>query len=330
MNMRSAIICERLRARSGWHGSLVTEDELRATEESLGLRLPEMLRTVYLEVGEWYLASIHGFIVGDENYTPGTLRESGAPHTGWRLPTRVVEALRRHPGSYVVCGEDGVPEEGPDGFIPLTLGGAGFIAVILDGHTGQVYLWDPERDYPGDRICLSFAAPSVEDWLEGVLDCAWPGRYDPKTKLATILAAEGQSLAELMAETSTSPPDAICDPSEARRVAQLETSRLREENLSDTGPLANRIKESGGTPLRYAGLEIEKARHSVLRQLYALLDAWEAKRERTQNVAARSDFSTAQTQFLDGMRPLIVADAELSSVSRTIVSGTSGLTAAFW
>lgn len=52
MNLRQAVLCQRLRARSRGWGELypATEEDLRAAEEQLGFTLPAMLRAVYLHM----------------------------------------------------------------------------------------------------------------------------------------------------------------------------------------------------------------------------------------------------------------------------------------
>jgi hypothetical protein len=137
----------------------------------------------------------------------------------------------------VTWGEDGLPAELPDGFVHLVYGGGGFIGVMLDGHTGYVYFIDPDMDH----IAVSFGAPSVEDWLERELDASRSvrSRYYPREKLATILAAEGQNMEELVQVPRSVTQDTRLDSSDltpSTLRTKQETARPRKENLGTEEP----------------------------------------------------------------------------------------------
>ena len=267
MNIRYAVICERLRLRHRT-GSVTSEEQLQATEQGLGFPLPAMLRALYLQVRNGGRGTIPGLMLSgarsapqpqDAALSPGhelspatslsTLEESklkGGPP----LSAALAEALQRYVGSYISWDEDDVPDEGPSEFVQLGLGETN---LLLDGQTGYLYYATGDED----SVDVSFCAPSVEDWLERVLDASLELRvqYHPRTKLTAILQAEEHGSSRL-----------------ERRETLPDTARLRIENLSDHGPdPMDRYKQLarwGSRPLfasdvtvRQTGYQLERERH---------------------------------------------------------------------
>jgi hypothetical protein len=103
---------------------------------------------------------------------------------------------------------------------------------MLDGHTGYLYFDEPNYQWNH----LSFAAPTVEDWLERELDggCRAQVRYHPQKekKLAIVLEEGWIRLAEGPRPDLSLQQQPALDPAEARR----ETMQFREETLSTAGP----------------------------------------------------------------------------------------------
>ena len=365
MNLREAVLCQRLRMRSRELGELhpATEEDVRAVEEQLGFRLPPMLRAVYLHVDNGLgLLGLHSlprsqegpsrdpWILGrqlgarhtplesrsDAPATPDSADTTGAADNPAPRAT-LVEALRQHPGAYCSWGEDGFPDDLPDHWEYIA--SASDLWVLLDGDTGYLYYqvagYNPKTGEDWSQI--SYCAPSVEDWLERELDASravW-FRYYPHRKLADVLrdgAHGGVQIEEL-------PPDDVSPAAGAARAdlrwrrARGETRRLRVENLSDEGPdPVEQVALSGihyanpnALQMRHIGWKLEQARHQALRQLYRLMDIIES-------AAATSDTSdnTTREDWSEAVAPealgaLIEADAQLAPITKQIPRGISPL-----
>lgn len=158
-----------------------TEDQLRATEEQIGVPLPLDLCHLYtgvanggLELGP--VSVFHGAIGGCGEYADvrpnGRTIEELASTSGWRLHPRIEEALLRHPGRYVVA------DATPEGFIWIAEDSD--FAVEIDGMTGRVYYTEgwgylPDAPHenkrgPFDLLAISAYAPSLSAWFARWLD----------------------------------------------------------------------------------------------------------------------------------------------------------------
>jgi len=285
MNLREAVVCQRLRVLSRGKGfPPATEEDVRAIEEQLGFTLPAMLRTVYLSVSnggarlglygvpissheepsndpsqEAYLRWLNNY-----HLAPPTLEESdsevepladapAAPVAAFNLATSwaYLEALRQHPGAYCSWDELGFPEGLPTHWVYLARY-ADSLWVLLDGDTGDLYFQEAEY-YPQtgeDWSKVSFCAPSVEDWLERELDASSDVRlrYQPHRKLTDVLA-DGIAHIEQPRPSDVSPEVREERTELSKRQARLETDRLREENLGDDGP--DPVEEAARTGIRY-------------------------------------------------------------------------------
>jgi hypothetical protein len=311
MNIRYAILCERLRARvpedRRWQRTPTTEEALLRVEVQLGFRLPEMLRTLYLVNGP-----------GDLGICAPSKLGSADPGPTWT--PELIAALKQHLGSYVVLGEDGVPSGSPEGFIRLVDDEP---YVVLDGHTG--YLFYEVADFQTGRLDLftvrvSFCVSSVEDWLEWELDVTTGARgyYNPGGgKLSAIRPAP--------ADRQLGPRPNL-DLAAARREAHYETLRQREQALSYAGsdPRTTPLVRSSPTPfpLRNAAWKTEQARHDLLRQMYALVDVVEGRQEQMRE-EARAGVAVEEEELLAAVRPLIEADARLARLVDDINRGVT-------
>ena len=328
MNIRHAVICERLRLRArvfGWRtpNPPTTEEQLDATEHGLGFVLPPLLRQLYLTVGNggdgiledgykvWGARSAVPLGEHDEFYRVRDLEHSRS-QSGRRFSEETVAILRAHPGSYIE------PEFWPDGFMELAYVGCS-VMVLLDGWTGHVYITDAGETWS----CMSFCAPSVEDWLERELDATLQviTRYFPKKKIA--MPRQGEESAEGPHPSSATYRPEMFTLAEAR----AETLRLRAENLGDEGEdsveradqARYRSASNSRVPIEHTGWKIQQARHRLLQELYALMDILEAEQ------AEAKGQSVGEEQFLNGLRPLLEADAHLAYMLDQLGRGLSDL-----
>jgi len=274
-----------------------------------------MLRHVYLEVGALRLAAEHLTIDWLPEYVS---------HSGWRIAPAVAKALRAHPGSYVnlegsyvPLGDSGVD---PDGFIQfINAETYGDMNVLLDCPTGNVY-YSFSDEHSND---ISFCAPSVEDWLEREFDASWHvrSRYHPQAELTTIVEITILSKTPLRVPiTVEENREDTVDAAEAARESRRETKLLRAENLTDDDPSeAERsfVKPDDQVVWR-AGWELERARHQILGQMYALMGSLGENLE-------LSGYSEEEQTVLQTLQPLLVADAELAPILTEVRSGRSDL-----
>ena len=289
MNIRHAVICERLRLRArvfGWRtpNPPTTEDQLAATEHGLGFALPPLLRQLYLTVGNggsgiledgykvWGVRSAVPLGEDDEFYRVRGLEHSQS-RSGRRFSDKTVAALRARPGSYIE------PDFWPDGFMELAFVGCS-VMVLLDGWTGQVYIDDAGETWS----YMSFCAPSVEDWLERELDATLEviTRYFPEAinrgfpEERTTTPVQIEELTAGHSPSSAPFRSALHTPAEAR----AESLRLRAENLGEEGedPVERAAKSglryvsSSALPIQHAGWKIQQGRHQLLRELYSLIE----------------------------------------------------------
>jgi hypothetical protein len=324
MNIRYAVICERLRLRYGT-GPVTTEEQLQATERSLGFPLPSMLRALYLQVRNGGRGIVYGLTLSgarpapqaqDAVLSPGhepvpatplSALEKSKLKGGPPLSAALVEALQCYVGSYVSWDDDDAPEKEPSGFIQLGLGEPN---LLLDGHTGYLYYAAGDED----SVNVSFCAPSVEDWLERVLDAPLHRivQYFPHTELTALAQAEEHEAA-----------------TEERRETLPDTVVLRRENLSDEPDPHDYRKGlvplfASDVTIRQTDQQLERERHEVLRQLYSLMEVFEAEQE------AGAGRSAGIEAFLEGLRSLLEADAHLATVTEKIKNGTSELYERHW
>jgi hypothetical protein len=71
-------------------------------------------------------------------------------------------------------------------------------------------------------------------------------------------------------------------------------------------------------------VSLERERHGLLRQLYSLMDLFEAGQE------ADAEHPSRMEKFLSGLLPLLETDVHLASVTEKISNGTSELYAKYW
>ena len=333
MNIRHAVICERLRLRArvfGWTppNPPTTEDQLDATEHGLGFVLPPLLRQLYLTVGNggdgiledgykvWGVRSAVSLGEDDEFYRVRDLEHTRS-RSGRRFSDETVAALRARPGSYIE------PEFWPDGFMELAFVGCS-VMVLLDGWTGHVYIDDAGETWS----YMSFCAPSVEDWLERELDATldvithyFPEAINRGERITTPVLVEESSAGRSPSSAASRP--ALPTLAEAR----AETQRLRAENLGDEGedPVEKAAKaryrsaSSSHVSIEHAGWKIQQARHRLLQELYALIDILE-----TEQAEAKGQ-PVGEEQFLNGLRPLLEADAHLAYMLEQPQGGLSDL-----
>lgn len=188
---RYRALCARLRACWTDQGYIfdyppATEEQLRATEESLGRPLPLLLRLLYSEVANggnglvWYDGLNFPFVGaqggcaiprwgeqwGQSAVTLGELMS----HSGWRPHPLILEALNRHPNCFVYC------DQIPDQFVTIHLDS---YPAFLDMESGRLFLISDEGSFPlGDNrrmpiLSLQSYQPSLETWLEEWL--GWQG-----------------------------------------------------------------------------------------------------------------------------------------------------------
>ena len=257
MNLREAVLCQRLRARSRGELHPATEEDVRAVEEQLGFALPAMLRTLYLHVshrpgyGIYDIPSSHQepssdprirneqlgnrWSWEDSDHEPPSDEPAATtnPAPSWAY----LEALRQHPGAYCSWGEDGFPEAIPDHWVYLARD-VDSIWVLLDGDTGFLYYHEAEY-YPqiGEEWTrVSFCAPSVEDWLKRELDASSDIRlrYHPRRKLTDVVNLD--KFKERNPRFRDAPNSLEERKAFSARTAFGESRRLRVQNLDDEGP----------------------------------------------------------------------------------------------
>jgi SMI1/KNR4 family protein SUKH-1 len=173
-----------------------TEAEIQACEERLGFKLPPMMRELYMTVanGSDFFGPGYSFATVSDKFVG---HGSGYPVLGEFVGSgprpfddATVEAMRSHPGSFIVC------EKNPAGLVGLAHVGCN-IWVTLDGATGHLYL-DEAHYEDGECVgsAFSFLAASLEEWLER--DLAVPpsrsteARYYAHYLLADVLAAKSK------------------------------------------------------------------------------------------------------------------------------------------
>lgn len=337
MNIRYRVLCERIKALARARGATLTtppatEEQIRETEEKLGFSLPPMLRMLYLEVANGGFNIInpeHGF--GDAMFSASGNMESwvvnfgagyryptyhslvdGLSRSGWRFPPHKVEALQRHRGAYVDCtvGDD---VQLPDGFVYMAFLSK-CIAVYLDGPTGYIYLNDEGK--------VSFCAPSVEDWLELLLDASRSVQtsYYPHVELDTAFEANTQHVG-----SDTAPASSLSED-ERLSAAQL-TQQLREENLSDDEPdptehFAQQDPQnafSGVPRVKAVGWTMQRTRHQLIRHIYEFITIYEDEVFTRQGEEAQPDL------YIRDLQSLIDAEANLACMIDDIQRGRSKL-----
>ena len=201
MGLSFSTICERMRAHAVYIGEGLlfppaTEAEIQACEERLGFPLPLMLRELYMTV-----ANGSDFFWGGYNFY--TISDDLArKHTNYPILGEIigdgprpfddatVEALRTHPGAYVVCRRI------PAGFVEFASLGCE-VDALLDGFTGHIYISDNHStNGEPDGLAFSFGASSLEEWLERWFaepsSSSSEARYQPHEPLASVLAAESE------------------------------------------------------------------------------------------------------------------------------------------
>ncbi len=197
MGLSFSTICARMRAHAVYIGDgllfpRATEAEIQACEERLGFTLPAMLRELYMTVanGSDFFGSGYSFSTISDKFVG---HGSGYPVLGEiagdgprPFDDATVEALRAHPGAYVVC------EDIPSDLVAVVHTGCNVWA-YLDGTTGHFYLRDDH--YEGGEFkggAYSFCASSLEEWLERQLvappSMSSEGGYQPHFPLDDFLA----------------------------------------------------------------------------------------------------------------------------------------------
>lgn len=198
MNLSFSTICERMRAHAIYIGEGLlfppaTEAEIQVCEERLGFKLPPMMRELYMTVanGSHFFGWGYSFSTISDKFVG---HGSGYPVLGEIVgdgprpfDDATVEALRMHPGAYVVC------ERTPTGFVDFASLGCEVFA-YLDGFTGHIYISDNGTDGVIDGLAFSFGASSLEEWLERKLSPSRlnsaEARYQPHRPLVDVLAAD--------------------------------------------------------------------------------------------------------------------------------------------
>lgn len=205
MALRFSTICARMRAHAMYIGEGLlfppaTEAEIHACEERLGFKLPLMMRELYMTVAngsDFFGWGYNFYTVSDKFVGHG----SGYPVLGEIVgdgprpfDDATVEALRMHPGAYVVC------ERTPAGFVDFASLGCEVFA-YLDGFTGHIYISDICTDGVIDGLAFSFGAPSLEEWLERKLSpsrlSSAEAHYQPHYPLVDALNADAAQSGEL-------------------------------------------------------------------------------------------------------------------------------------
>lgn len=199
MALRFSTICARMRAHAIYLGEGLlfppaTEAEIDAAEARLGFTLPPMLRELYTTVAngsDFFGWGYDFYTISDKFVGYG----SGYPVLGEIMgdgprpfDDATVEALRAHPGAYIVC------EDMPTGFVDFASLGCE-VHAYLDGFTGHIYISDNHgTNGVIDGLSYSFGASSLEEWLERRLSFSRlnsdEARYQPHHPLADALAAE--------------------------------------------------------------------------------------------------------------------------------------------
>jgi len=189
---RPVDLCERIRAycaRSGWYGPDMliglhppvpwprnpmrdfpyppaTDDQIALTEQELGFALPPLLRALYQQLGNGGFGPGNGVIGVSGGYVACSSPEHDFAYEGiqnptlamtlsrnrWRIPTRDLARLLRHPGAYV----SEVPQPGMT--VSLIQWGCN-VYTLLDCDSGLVYGYF-------ERM-LQVSATSLDEWLEG-------------------------------------------------------------------------------------------------------------------------------------------------------------------
>ena len=196
-------LLERLRTRSGERGQPfdyppATEAQIRTTEQRLGFALPPQLRLLYLEVANgghiishvYNEYALYGAVGGcpwvgqHQNFPPQTI-DRLVSRTGWRLNTRVEQALRRYPGTWIEA------EHTPDRFLLLADLDFNYGDELqIDAWTGYIYHTRPGTDmhhhlvamgqapYEGSETdCLTqviFWAASLGEWMQEQMAPTYP------------------------------------------------------------------------------------------------------------------------------------------------------------
>jgi SMI1/KNR4 family protein SUKH-1 len=167
-----------------------TEEQLRATEERLGLPLPSDLRRLYTEITD-----------GALNFGPVEVfrgaEDLASESSDWRLHPRIGDALLRHPGSYVIV--DSLPQD----FLYIG-GGHNCGDIAIDMLTGRLYdldYWDdlpdvvidnaPFEPLPFQLQYIQLAAPSLGVWFERWLDNRWLEQFSDHTRLFPEMVESG-------------------------------------------------------------------------------------------------------------------------------------------
>jgi SMI1/KNR4 family protein SUKH-1 len=262
MSLSFSTICERMRAHAVYMGEGLlfppaTEAEIQACEERLGFKLPPMMRELYMTVAngsDFFWWGYNYYTVSDDF----ARKHSNYPILGEIVgdgprpfDDATVEALRAHPGAYVVC------ECIPAGFVDFASLGCEVFA-CLDGFTGHIYISDNHStNGEPDGLAFSFGASSLEEWLERWFaepsSGSSEGRYQPHIPLASVLAAESED---------TPKEDAI--PTQPDRQEGGKPTALK-GGVSWEYSEAPRYQE-------HLRIGLERARAEVTQQLYDLDD----------------------------------------------------------
>lgn len=332
MKVRYRAICERIKARAQaqtWESNRefsmppATAEELRSTEEALGISLPPMLRTLYMDVangGDNLIPAGPGYPMvsahsgrwperGEfgEVYVGHASLDQCVSYSGWRFPRATREALRRQRGAFVRREDEEDGHELPDGFVYLADMGCS-VCLYFDGHTGELFF--------EDSGCISYCAPTVEDWLERELDAPLSIRaaYLPHAELRADSTEDAQ--------TSSDTEGVASLPRGAERPSPEELTRqLRMENLANdepSPPVSNYIR-AADRRVRTIGWNIAQARYSLLRQYYDLLTLIEHE------ASAAGGEPVGEERFITGLLPLITAEAHLANMTKDIQSGVGWL-----
>lgn len=325
MKVRYRAICERIKARAQaqtWEPNRefsmppATTEELRTTEEALCFSLPPMLRTLYMDVangGDNLIPGGPGYPMVSAHSGRGPERgESGevyvghasldqcVSYSGWRLPRATREALRRQRGAFVRREDEEDGHELPDGFVYLADMGCS-VCLYFDGHTGELFF--------EDSGCISYCAPTVEDWLERELDAPLSIRaaYLPHVELHAAITEGARASNDAESAVRPSPEEL--------------TRHLRMENLAndEPSPPVHRYVHAAEGRVRTVGWNIAQARYALLRQYYDLLTLIEHE------ASAAGGEPVGEERFITGLLPLITAEAHLANMTEDIQSGVGWL-----
>lgn len=251
MSLSFSTICTRMRAHAIYIGEgllfpRASELELQACEARLGFPLPPMLRELYLTVA-------NGSDFFGQGYSLATVSRhfgehgSGYPVLGEFIgdgprpfDDTTVEALRAHPGAFVVC------ERVPTGLVEFADLGCE-VHAHFDGYSEHIYISDNHStDGELDRLAFSFGASSLEEWLERRLaePCSRSseGRYQPHIPLSDVLDDESRG---------------------AQLSQQVEDSPLPSLSSNRTASIMDRFRNDVLTG-------VEHARADITRQIYNL------------------------------------------------------------